>query len=77
MSSFKIILTLSLPQPRLDAVLIEELRKQDRNLDLKNISRSKFKALFKEKRIRIKGQNAKPTSSLAHGSTEIEILGFE
>jgi hypothetical protein len=76
-SSFRITLTLPTSVPRLDQVLLEELRKQDKNLTLKNISRTQFKTLFKEKRIRIKGQNAIPASALAQGTTEIEILGFE
>lgn len=76
-NSFRVILTLPLSQPRLDQVLLEELRKQKRNLTLKNISRSQFKQLFKEKRIHIKGQNANPSSSLAQGTTTVDILGFD
>ncbi|MEW6057336.1 MAG: hypothetical protein AB1540_12060 [Bdellovibrionota bacterium] len=75
--SFRIILTLPTSMPRLDQVLLEAIRKQKQNLELKNISRTQFKTLFKEKRIRIKGQNAIPSSALAQGTTEIEILGFE
>ena len=75
--SFQIILNLTTPKPRLDQVLLDELRKQDLNIHLKNISRSEFKELFKKKRIRIKGQNAVPSSSLAQGSTTLEIIGYK
>lgn len=76
LNSFRITVTLSTPRDRIDQVLIEELRKQTRNLDLKNISRTTFKELFKKKRIRIKGQSAVPSSSLAQGTTHIDILGY-
>lgn len=55
---------------------MEELRKQSRNLALKNISRTEFKALFKNKRVRIKGQPATPSSALAQGTTYVDIIGF-
>lgn len=74
MPSFKITLTVTSSRPRLDQVLLEALRAQSENHRLKHISRSDFKALFKDKKIRIKGQNALPSSSLASGNTEIEIL---
>lgn len=76
-NSFRVTLNLSTPRPRIDQVLMEELRKQSRNLALKNISRTEFKELFKKKRIRIKGQPAVPSSSLAQGITYVDILGFE
>jgi len=76
LNAFRITLTLTQSKPRLDQVLMEELRKQSLNLTLKNISRTEFKELFKKKRIRIKGQNALPSSSLAQGSTIVDILGF-
>lgn len=76
-NSFRITLTLASPRPRLDQPLLEELRKQNRNLALKNISRTEFKELFKKKRIRIKGQPALPSSSLARGTTYVDIIGFE
>jgi len=75
--SFRIKIELSGPRPRLDAVLMDELRKQDRNLQLKNISRTEFKELFNKKKIRIKGQPARPSSALAGGVTWVDILGFE
>jgi hypothetical protein len=75
-NSFRVTLQLSAPRPRIDQVLMEELRKQTLNLELKNISRTAFKELFKKRRIQIKGQSAVPSSSLAQGMTEVDILGF-
>jgi hypothetical protein len=74
--AFRITITLSSSRPRLDQILLEELRKQNQNIDLKAISRAKLKELFKNKRIRIKGQAAVPSSGLAKGVTYIDILGF-
>ncbi|MBI3556144.1 MAG: hypothetical protein HY074_07765 [Deltaproteobacteria bacterium] len=76
-NSFRVTLNLTSAQPRIDQVLLEELRKQKRNIDLQHISRSKFKELFKEKRIQIKGQSAVPSSALAEGTTVVDIIGFE
>ena len=75
-TKFSVTLTLTSRAPRLDQVLIEELRKQNRNLALRNITRSEFKELFKTKRVQIKGQNATPTSALAQGNTQVDILGY-
>ena len=76
-NSFRVELVLSTPRSRIDAVLLDELRKQSKNLTLKNISRSDFKELFKKKKIQIKGQTAIPSSSLAQGTTYVDILGFD
>ncbi len=76
-NSFRITLTVLSAKPRIDQVLLEELRKQSRNALLKRISRTEFKELFKKKRVQIKGQPATPSSSLAAGSTDVDILGFE
>lgn len=76
-NTFRITLVLSSPKPRLDQVLLEELRKQTRNLALKNISRIAFKELFKKKHVRIKGQPATPSSALAKGTTFVDITGYE
>ena len=75
--SFRLTLELTSSRPRIDQVLLEELRKQNRSLLLRNISRTEFKELFKKKKIRIKGQPAVPSSSLAKGTTYVDILGFE
>ncbi len=76
-NSFRIELVMNNKQPRLDVILLEAIRKQERNDDLKRISRSVFKNLFKTKRILIKGQCAKPSSSVAAGTTYVDILGYE
>jgi 23S rRNA-/tRNA-specific pseudouridylate synthase len=73
-NSIRITITLSTPRSRIDQVLIEELRKQTANPELKNISRTAFKELFKNKKVRIKGQSAVPSSSLAKGTTYVDIL---
>jgi 23S rRNA-/tRNA-specific pseudouridylate synthase len=76
-NAYRVTLTLTSSRPRIDQVLMEELRKQSQNLLLKNISRTEFKELFKQKKIRIKGQSAVPSSSLAPGTTFVDIFGFE
>jgi len=75
-NSFRIVLDLASGSSRLDGPLLEALRKQERNAELRGISRSRFKKLFDEKRVTIKGQNAKASSSIAVGITYIDILGF-
>lgn len=75
-NSFRVTLILNHRRPRIDQVLLEELRKQNENPALKNISRVEFKDLFKRKRIRIKGQSALPSSAIASGTTYVDILGF-
>lgn len=75
--SFRVEITLLSSRPRLDQVLLEHLRKQTQSHALKNITRSEFKDLFKNKRIQIKGQPALASSSLAAGTTHIDLLGFE
>ncbi len=72
--SFRVTLVLSAPRPRLDQVLLEELRKQNENHALRHITRTEFKDLFKRKRVRIKGQPATPSSALAAGTTYVDIL---
>lgn len=61
-------------QPRLDAHLLEAMRLQEQNDALKRISRTQFKKLFDEKKILIKGQPAKPSSSLNAGTTWVDVL---
>lgn len=75
--SFRISLTLAERGTRLDQALLEALRNQNENRYLKAITRSEFKELFNKRRIQIKGQNAKPSSSLASGVTTVDILGYE
>jgi 23S rRNA-/tRNA-specific pseudouridylate synthase len=75
-NSFRITLNLDHPESRMDSVLLEALRNQSENEVLKNISRAALKDLFTQKRIMIKGQRAKSNSSLAKGTTYVDILGF-
>jgi hypothetical protein len=74
--SFRIVLDLSRPEKRLDAVLLAAIKGQNENLTLREISRTDFKELFKNKKILIKGQPATPSSSLAKGITYVDILGY-
>jgi hypothetical protein len=76
-NAFRVVLELSERRSRLDAVLLQVIRDQDRNDELKRISRSAFKKLFNEKKILIKGQSATPSSALAKGTTYVDILGYE
>ncbi len=76
-NSFRVVLTLNHRQPRLDTLLLEAIRAQEENSELQRISRTAFKTLFNEKKILIKGQAAKPSSSVAAGTTYVDILGFE
>ena len=75
-NSFRVTLNVSFGPVRLDTVLMEALRAQDQNPTLKALSRANFKELFKDKRIQIKGQNAKPASEIAKGTTYVDIIGF-
>lgn len=74
--SFRIVLELNSSGQRLDTVLLAALKKQNENLNLREITRTKFKALFTDGKILIKGQRATPSSSLARGTTYIDILGY-
>ncbi len=76
-NSVRIILKLGQRMPRLDTLLLEAIRAQEDNLELKRISRTQYKQLFSEKRVLIKGQPAKPSSSVAAGTTFVDILGYE
>lgn len=73
-NSFRLTLTIEQSHTRLDAPLMEALRQQTENLDLKNVTRSTFKEMFKNKKILIKGQPARPSSELAAGITYVDIL---
>lgn len=75
-NSLRIELVLNHRQPRIDTILLEAIRSQERNLELKRISRTAYKTLFNEKKILIKGQAAKPSSSLAAGTTYVDIIGY-
>ena len=75
-NSFRIALNLEKPESRMDNVLLNALREQDDNEELKSISRGALKELFNEKKIFIKGQRAKSNSALAKGITYVDILGY-
>lgn len=74
--SFRITLELDRAQSRLDSCLLAAIKAQTQQPSLSQMSRSKFKHLFNSGHILIKGQRAKPTSSLAKGTTYVDILGF-
>ncbi|HNL09504.1 MAG TPA: hypothetical protein PKM44_03260, partial [Turneriella sp.] len=59
---------------RLDGILLEAMRQQTDNKKLRDISRSALKALFSAHKILIKGQPARPSSSIATGTTYVDVL---
>jgi hypothetical protein len=73
-NSFRVTISLDWGAARLDGILLNELKRQNENTKLKNISRAALKTMFSEKKISIKGQNARPASSLAKGITYVDIL---
>lgn len=76
-NSFRITLELYRSAKRLDTVLLEAIKQQSDNLNLREISRSAYKELFNQGKIQIKGQNARPSSSVAKGITYVDIIGFK
>lgn len=73
-NSFRITLDLEIAQPRLDTVLINALHEQNENEQLSNVSKAHLKRLFTEKKVFIKGQNAKIKSPINKGITYIDIM---
>lgn len=73
-NSFRITLELNKKGQRIDTILLNALRDQNDNKKLKNISRSQLKQAFKDKKVFIKGQNAKISSTLNSGTTYVDIL---
>ena len=73
-NSFRVTLELEERAERLDVVLFEALKNQDQNEELKIISKGQFKKLFVDKKVLIKGQNAKAKSSVSNGTTFVDIL---
>ncbi len=73
-NSFRVVIELETPEPRLDKVLMDALKKQNDNAELNLISKAHLKRLFTEKKVLIKGQNAKAKSTLNSGITYIDIL---
>ncbi len=76
-NSFRLIIQLASSVSRLDSTLMQALRSQNEVPELKSITREQFKKLFKDKRIMIKDQVARPSSGLASGTTYIDILGYK
>lgn len=74
--SFRIVLELNRAENRLDNILLAAIKGQNENLNLREISRVQFKELFKNGKILIKGQRARPNSSIAKGTTYVDILGY-
>lgn len=72
--SFRIVLELERPESRMDTVLLNALKNQKDDLDMKNISRGKLKEFFVNGQIQIKGQIARPSSGLAKGTTYVDII---
>ncbi|MES3039516.1 MAG: hypothetical protein V4736_16525 [Bdellovibrionota bacterium] len=71
--SVRIVLELNARERRLDNVLLAAIKKHE-NLNLRIITRTQFKDLFKEGKILIKGQIANPSSAVAKGTTYVDIL---
>lgn len=74
--SFRIVLELNRAEKRLDNVLLAAIKAQNENLDLREVTRTKFKELFTTGKILIKGQRATPSSAVAKGITYVDILGY-
>jgi ribosomal 50S subunit-recycling heat shock protein len=74
--SFRIVLELNRAEKRLDNVLLAAIKAQNENLNLREITRTKFKELFNSGKILIKGQRATPSSSITKGTTYVDILGY-
>ncbi|KHD88370.1 MAG: hypothetical protein OM95_09545 [Bdellovibrio sp. ArHS] len=75
--SFRLVLELNRSEKRLDTVLLAAIKAQNEDLNLREITRTQYKELFKEGKILIKGQRATPSSSVAKGVTYVDILGFK
>ncbi len=73
-NSFRITLELESQADRLDSVLYDALKNQVENQELSNISKAQFQKLFTDKKVLIKGQNAKAKSPINSGTTYIDIL---
>ncbi|MDH4467893.1 MAG: hypothetical protein QE271_07535 [Bacteriovoracaceae bacterium] len=72
-NSFRITVHLDYAENRMDKILLKALQEQSENEELKKTTRSTLKALFAKGRVMIKGQVARPASSLAKGVTYIDI----
>ena len=73
-NSFRVTLDLETPQESLSIALMHALKEQTENETLQQISKTQLKKLFIEKKVLIKGQNAKVKSPINSGITYIDIL---
>jgi hypothetical protein len=73
-NSFRITLELENNEVRLDTILLDSLRKQDENDELKAMSKTLLKKLVTQKKVLIKGQSAKAKSPIQAGTTYVDIL---
>lgn len=73
-NSFRIIIELNSRVSRMDTTLLNALKEQKENTEMRNISRQGLKNLFLDGKVHIKGQRAKPSSALAKGTTYVDIL---
>lgn len=74
-NSIRITLVLDAAESRLDSVLLQAMRDHN-NKKLREISRVKFKKLFADGNVLIKGQRARTSSGLAKGTTYVDIFGI-
>ncbi len=72
--SVRIVLDLAKAEKRIDVVLLAALREQKENLRLQTISRLKFKQMFLDGKVLIKGQRARVSSAVAKGITYVDLL---
>lgn len=72
--SVRIVLDLAKAEKRIDVVLLAALREQKENLRLQTISRLKFKQMFLDGKVLIKGQRARVSSAVAKGLTYVDLL---
>ncbi len=75
--AFRIVLDLNRSEKRLDVVLLAAIKAQNEDLNLREISRTKYKELFTSGKIQIKGQRATPSSAIAKGITYVDIIGYK
>lgn len=73
-NSIRIVLELNKAATRLDSVLLPALKSQKEDLNLRNITRTKFKELFNNRQIFIKGQPSRPASGVARGTTYVDVI---
>ena len=72
--SFRIVLELTRSESRMDTILLNALKAQKEDLNMRNITRGKLKQMFVNGQIQIKGQIARPSSALATGTTYVDIF---